>query len=304
MRYQTFDKSDPGSSDSSGKLAALRLDRSVFRNARVLDLGCNEGYFCGKALEYGARRVVGIDQNPELIESAKSRFPMGGFLCQSWDHGWPPGEWDIILMLSAFHYVKDPDALFGRIRNTLSADGVFALECGLVPMCSSGWQRSTRADGSTVRFTSSEHLASLLGRNGLTCRYRGASVSQAGDDVPRSVFHCGRRHRSLVLVTGPSLDGKTSLCRDLRASFFSVDDFVHRSSRLEKSDWTKLPCGPNLTDFYSRVEPQDGFFDSLYDSLPNDPVVVVDIIESLSGPFSEYVRSRSSDRVWEAKRHV
>lgn len=304
MRYQTFDKSDPGSSDSSGKLAALRLDRSVFRNARVLDLGCNEGYFCGKALEYGAKRVVGIDQSPDLIASAKTRFPAAEFLYQSWDHGWPAGKWDVILMLSAFHYAKDPDALFGRIRNALSADGVFALECGLVPMCSSGWQRSTRADGSTVRFTSSEHLASLLGRNGLTCRYRGASVSQAGDDVPRSVFHCGRRHRSLVLVTGPSLGGKTSLCRDLRASFFSVDDFVHRSSRLEKSDWTKLPCGPNLTEFYSRVEPQDGFFDSLYDSLPNDPVVVVDIIESLSGPFSEYVLSRSSDRVWEAKRYV
>lgn len=302
MRYQTFDESDRGSSDSQGKFTALRMDRSVFKDARVLDLGCNEGYFCGKALEYGAKRVVGIDQSPDLIASAKTRFPAAEFLYQSWDHGWPAGRWDVVLMLSAFHYVESPDALLCRIRNSLSDKGVFILECGVVGMDGPGWQRVTRGDGSTVGYTSSRGLRQLLNRNGLTCRDLGESVKQQGDPITRRVIHCGLKRRTIVLVAGNSMDGKTSLCEEMGLPYFSVDAFSRRSIWFDRAKWTKETQGPNLSPFYEKMSGREDFLESLFLSLPNDPVVVVDIIEPLASQFSQYIKDRTSDIVWELKK--
>ena len=72
-QYQTFGDAK-GGSRSAEKLKALRL--SLLRNRHdetrplkglsVLDIGCNEGFFCGEALRQGARRVVGIDMKSEL----------------------------------------------------------------------------------------------------------------------------------------------------------------------------------------------------------------------------------------------
>lgn len=37
---------------------------------RVIDLGCNEGYFCLKLIEMGVQEVVGVDISPNRIEKA------------------------------------------------------------------------------------------------------------------------------------------------------------------------------------------------------------------------------------------
>ena len=47
--------------------------------ASVLDLGCNEGFFCGEALRQGAARVVGIDANQGFLARAAAGFPAAEF---------------------------------------------------------------------------------------------------------------------------------------------------------------------------------------------------------------------------------
>ena len=56
----------------------LDLAGSLKPDARVLDVGCGNGYTCGKFLEHGAQ-VVGIDLSREGIELARREYPEGRF---------------------------------------------------------------------------------------------------------------------------------------------------------------------------------------------------------------------------------
>lgn len=57
---------------STGKWKWLRpyLESLDLSGKRVLDVGCNEGFFSLRCRELGAREVVGIDINPQRIEKA------------------------------------------------------------------------------------------------------------------------------------------------------------------------------------------------------------------------------------------
>jgi len=59
----------------------LRWDKYKIENLKdkvVLDIGCNLGLFCQKAIEAGAKRVIGID-TPKAIESAKKLAYADGY---------------------------------------------------------------------------------------------------------------------------------------------------------------------------------------------------------------------------------
>ncbi|KAH8106035.1 Bicoid-interacting protein 3-domain-containing protein [Cristinia sonorae] len=50
------------------------LPQNLFQNARVLDLGCNEGWVtCEIAQTWGARRVIGVDIDETLVRAAWKR---------------------------------------------------------------------------------------------------------------------------------------------------------------------------------------------------------------------------------------
>ncbi len=68
MAYQSFD-GEKADSKSAEKLTRIRLPDSLADKA-LLDIGCNEGFFCNAAVKRGATRVVGIDANEKIIESS------------------------------------------------------------------------------------------------------------------------------------------------------------------------------------------------------------------------------------------
>src|SRR5690349_12755302 len=112
MPYQSFDDR-PGGSQSQEKLARIMFPRDL-RGKRVLDLGCNEGFFCIEAKRRGAAYVLGIDANPKAIEQARARATSEGLdldfsVCDFRDA--PNGPFDLILLLSALHYADDPKAV-------------------------------------------------------------------------------------------------------------------------------------------------------------------------------------------------
>ena len=67
-----------GGSKSSEKLKALALPQLKNRHSEaaplkglsVLDIGCNEGFFCGEALKQGARRVVAPEHGQRIEDIA------------------------------------------------------------------------------------------------------------------------------------------------------------------------------------------------------------------------------------------
>jgi SAM-dependent methyltransferase len=224
MPYQSFDE-ESGSSKTEAKFQALNLPPEFFSGKRVLDLGCNEGAFCGRALSLGADLVVGIERNADAAEAARSRFPGVTVLNRSWAEPLD-GEFDVVLFLSAIHY--DPDKL-GRLKaicTLLSPDGTFVLECGVGPGAGLVEVETHRRVG-TVSHPTRNLWLKWLSEAGFVVAYEGRSVDQAGDPVPRYVFHCRKFQKSAILLSGQASEGKTSLARALGHRAVSLDHILY-----------------------------------------------------------------------------
>lgn len=211
MAYQTFD-GQAGASNSAAKLDALKLSQDL-SGKKVLDIGCNEGFFCQEAVRRGASEVVGIDHDPKIIDKAKSRVPEATFYCASW---WdiPGNNYDVILFLSAIHYEPRQKLLLDFLRTKLAPDGILVLECGVKwSLSEKEWVPIQRHDG-ILRFPTFPLLVEEL-LSAYATRDIGPSVSQAGDPLPRYIFHCTPRKPTILIISGNSRRGKTVLAREL-----------------------------------------------------------------------------------------
>ena len=115
---------------SRQKLVALRLPS--LNGESFLDVGCNEGLFCGYAKFDGEQRVVGLDISAVYLDRARKRFPDCEFLQQSWDD-LPQGPFDVILLASSIHYADDQALLIHNLMRTLALNGTLVLELGVHP---------------------------------------------------------------------------------------------------------------------------------------------------------------------------
>ena len=148
----------------------------------MLDLGCNEGFFCGEALRQGARRVVGIDMNDGFLErAAEAVSRTAEFRHGSW---WdiPDEKFDVILFLSAIHYEPEQRALLAKLAGHLTPDRDADPRVRRSPGRRKAWQTVSRADG-VRRYPTYAMLTGELLKPYAT-RIMGASVLQGGDPVP------------------------------------------------------------------------------------------------------------------------
>jgi SAM-dependent methyltransferase len=222
MSYQSFN-GEPSDSESAIKLEKIKLPKNL-EGMAVLDIGCNEGFFCLESIRRKAKRVLGADNNPALIEKARARVPDAEFVDCSW---WnlPREKFDLILFLSAIHYEPEQKRLLRHLEDYLSQDGVLILECGVFP----SWDVKKlnlidRHDGIFVYPTFRLLIEDYL--EGYAVRDIGPSVDQRGDPVPRFVFHCNKFRPEVILISGKSGLGKTILAREfskLGAAVISLD---------------------------------------------------------------------------------
>lgn len=91
-------------------------------NARALDLGCNEGYFCHRLLEWGANEVVGIDirevnvRRANLLRDHFGISPDRVSFHQADIFDLDPkelGSFDVVLLLGVVYHLDNP---FGAVR--------------------------------------------------------------------------------------------------------------------------------------------------------------------------------------------
>jgi SAM-dependent methyltransferase len=205
--YQTHAGLDRGMSDS-----ALKLDRLGYpvdlNGQSFLDIGCNEGFFCGVALKRGAKRVVGIDFEANALEFAKANYPGGEYIRSTWKT-LPPGPFDLVQWSSAMHYELDPASVFEQIYQRLSPDGLLILECGAFDRSAKEMIQVQRHSDTlwypTLRLLTEEFLKDFAVR----CMSYG--VIAEGDPVPRYVFHCRKRMPTVLLIKGASKSGKGAL---------------------------------------------------------------------------------------------
>ena len=207
MTYQSFEAG--GDSDSPGKLERLHLPEDL-TGLSVLDVACNEGFFCQEAWRRGAARVVGVEKNPEVVARAKERDSKTEYLTMDYlELSSLTERFDVILLLSAMHYALDPQKLLIDIIELLAPDGLFVLECGVAPGRRAEWVTIERPVGDVVKHPTHAMLMKALRRAAV--RSIGRSVDQAGDPIERYVYHARPLRPIAMLVAGPSGSGKSTL---------------------------------------------------------------------------------------------
>ena len=203
MPYQTFPWQS-GDSNSFNKLAALYLPD--ISGKTVLDVGCNLGFFCGYAAFQGAASVVGIDKNPEFIAQAKNFFPQCSFYCQDWQS--LDGQYDIILFLSALHYAEDQKEILDFLMSHLTPNGLLVLELGIAPGSEDQFVAVKRSID--TRFFPTQTKFAAMTQN-YVYKCIGHSVQQAGDPIPRFVYHLRHKLPTAILLMDEHYSGKSTI---------------------------------------------------------------------------------------------
>lgn len=312
MSYQTHGD-ESGISDSQHKLERIRLPEAM-AGMSMLDLGCNEGFFCHVASERGATRVVGLDVDPRFLLAARTRYGGEGveFLERSW-HALPDEQFDVILWLSAMHYERDPVSVFRAVSERLRPGGLFILECGVVEAAQPSMLPIPRHSDvpyyPTARFIETE-LSRIF-----ALREVGVAETTPGDSVPRYVFHCRKLATTVILIRGTSGVGKSALRRALAASatkVISVDKMIgmlatrgtHESPLLSwlRSEFDRDNLEPvmSLIDAGGHTDEFVRFIAGAV--VPSDTCVLID--GALTDHQAEYLKNvlKDSAFVWEATR--
>lgn len=240
--YQSHSPDAKGVTDSQQKLARLKIPEDL-TGKTVLDVGCNEGWFCNVAAERGAKRVVGVDFVPQNIDFAKSHYPnpVIEFRRQPWST-LPEGPFDLVIWASAMHYELDPKSVLRNIGRQLVPDGMLILECGVAPGPSREMVMSQRHDA-TLWYPTEAHLQENLLED-FSFRLVSNAEHVGTDPIPRRVYHVRKRIPTVIVIRGKSGDGKSSAAQSLRRSaeqLISVDLWFYRvmSSRFHHDDVSK-----------------------------------------------------------------
>ncbi len=127
--YARLPRSELGLSAVFEWPAFQRLLPASLRGKRVLDLGCDLGYFAREARARGAREVVGVDISERMLHEARARTRDAGIAYRRAElEQFEPGEaaFDLVVSSLALHYIADYARVVRRVAACLVAGGRFA----------------------------------------------------------------------------------------------------------------------------------------------------------------------------------
>jgi trans-aconitate methyltransferase len=123
------------------KLRPVKQNGGVHGVRRVLDVGCGPGT---NASHFAHTDYLGMDINPEYIESARQRNSTGKFMVQDVTtfSATPDERFDSILVNSLLHHIPTPEVerLLSHLATLLSDDGaIHIIEVVLPPNVGAPW---------------------------------------------------------------------------------------------------------------------------------------------------------------------
>lgn len=96
---------------------------------RILDLGCGTGQLTEKIALAGAE-VLGIDSAASMIEKAIANYPQLQFVVADARNFQVAQPFDAVFSNAVLHWILEPDAAIGCIRQALKPGGRFVAEFG------------------------------------------------------------------------------------------------------------------------------------------------------------------------------
>lgn len=129
-------------------------------HARILDIGCGDGFIWPRLAEFGA--VSGIEPDPELIapdSPNRDRIEHAGLL----EAAAPAGAHDLVLMLDVLEHIEDEAAAVDRLAGLLAPGGALLVTVPALPVL---WSEFDSLSGHYRRYTKAT-LRAALERAGL-----------------------------------------------------------------------------------------------------------------------------------------
>jgi len=95
-------------------------------NSTILDLGCGTGRYSIELAKLGAKKVIGIDFAPEMIDYSKTlannmgvedkcKFICGDVIDYSFEE-----KFDYVIALGFFDYIKNPQQIFEKVNGLIT----------------------------------------------------------------------------------------------------------------------------------------------------------------------------------------
>lgn len=246
----------PGRDRSATACLALPDDLT---GKSVLDVGCKHGYFCFEALRRGAKRVVGIDVDAQSVRRARLLADCLGadVTFEMLDIEREPirERFDHVLCLNLLHHLRDPIAALDRLteitgeRLVLEVAALGAHDRRKVGV--SRWVRHfvNRApvvfvsrNGTSGRREVQKFFVTSSALENLLCyqRMHFARVDVRPSDHKDRYLAVAHRRRvgRLVVVTGPTSVGKSTVIAKLRAG--ELPELARRLELGDPARWTPL----------------------------------------------------------------
>lgn len=98
-------------------------------NEYILDIGCGSGQLTSYIAEFGAE-VVGIDNAPEMIIDAQTKFPTTRFDCKDAREYVSEQKFDAIFSNATLHWIPEVEVVTQNIYNNLKSGGRLVVEFG------------------------------------------------------------------------------------------------------------------------------------------------------------------------------
>lgn len=95
---------------------------------RILDLGCGEANLAKELLAAGAASYLGLDGSANMVALAQKHLAqtpaqVEQAFIENWEY--PEQAFDLVISRLAFHYLEDLQAIFAKIYQSLTPEGLF-----------------------------------------------------------------------------------------------------------------------------------------------------------------------------------
>lgn len=106
-------------------ILTLELLRDIGNPARILDVGCGEGYITGEIKRaFPDSDVHGLDYSLSAVRKAHARFPDISFsVGDALQRHYPEGPFDVVVYNNLWEHVTDPIGLANRAKEVLRPGG-------------------------------------------------------------------------------------------------------------------------------------------------------------------------------------
>jgi SAM-dependent methyltransferase len=110
-------------------LARYRWAAPLAEGRRVLDAGCGVAYGTAMLASAGAVEVIGVDQDGDVLDSARAQMPPNVRLERGDVAALPyeDGRFDLVVCFEVIEHVDDPGRALDELRRVLAPDGLMAL---------------------------------------------------------------------------------------------------------------------------------------------------------------------------------